>query len=74
MASRTKFRLNDRVHVPMPLFVGVGRVVDVYGPSKARRVVVDVEFHGASGEVLHTMRVPFDEAEVELVNEEAAAG
>lgn len=67
MAQKREFRFGDRVRVPSAFEDMTGTVVEVYGSEGARTVVVDVELHGASGEVLTTRRTPYDAAEVTLV-------
>ena len=59
MATRTKLKAGDRVHVPWGLDELVGVVREVYGPPGSPSVLVEVPIQGASGEVLEVSTVSY---------------
>jgi hypothetical protein len=66
-ASGKRAKWGDRVAVPWGLDEIVGQVVEVYGPTGHRHVVVRVPLHGPSGETLLEEDISFPEDSLRLV-------
>ncbi|MGH3535949.1 MAG: hypothetical protein ACRDQG_14750 [Pseudonocardiaceae bacterium] len=61
MARKTALKPGDKVAVPWGLDEIVGVVLEVYGPSARRSVLVRVPTHGPSGETLDESDMSFPE-------------
>jgi hypothetical protein len=67
MTGSKRMKPGDKVAVPWGLDEIVGIVVDVYGPSMRRSVLVRVPIRGPSGETLDESDISFSEDALRVV-------
>jgi len=67
MAANSRIKPGDKVAVPWGLDEIVGVVVEIYGPSARRSVLVRVPTRGPSGETLDESDISFPEHALRVV-------